>query len=437
MRQNTKERIKTISIVLLSISAVALGLGTGLFDAPIRAGGLYTVIEEMRLAHPLRQEIAVPAAWPTTVMATAEPGLHRGYRLTGQEGNDSGPRLIYDLFSGSFGEALGSSGESVVVGQEAWERALTGPGIFFRYDVEVPGDVLARWFGVEPGGAVGLMELICLSVGPDTVYLYYMGRDGIPHRSPTALRPADIRESLEMLEPNGALYGFTQTEDIDPYTIFLPHYSGIPTLRESNAIGAVHGQRDAFLTSLGMNTALVRSLDEPGIRTIVEENATLRLYEDGLIRYQYLDTRPHIEEEPLDLAQAIEIARQIAGTLRLVSGEADIYLVDWVQDGAEFVLEFHYYIGGLPIWTDRPAATVILNGSQVTEVILLARYYARTEGFSSLIPKRQAAAAGGGSLILAYVPTMDPEGQQTQGIFTELRAAWLLGNRTGEGDGRG
>ena len=433
-QKSPKEWIKTIFIVMLSISAVALGLGTGLFDAPIRAGGLHTAIEEMRPPRPSLQG-AAPAAWPTAAMATAARDVHLGYRMAGQAGEwpHAGPQFIFSTFSGSLGEALGSSGPPVTVSQTAWEEALLGPGVFFRYDLEVPGDILAQWFGVSPGGALGPMQLICLSVGADTVYLYYMGRDGIPHRSTTALRPADLLESLLALEPNGAAFGFPQSigGGMETYTVLLPRYSGIPILWEANAIGAVHGERDAFLTHLGMNPALVRTLDEVGSRTIVEENATLRLYEDGLIRYQYQDIRPYGGEGITTLAQAIETAREIASVLLLVSGEADIYLTDSSQDEAGFVLEFRYYMGGLPVWTDRPAATVIIQGGRVTEVTLLARSYERSGAFSAILPEAQATAAAGGPLFLTYAPAGGRE-PPAQGVI-ELRAMWLLVNPAGEG----
>ncbi|MCL2828829.1 MAG: hypothetical protein FWD99_08865 [Oscillospiraceae bacterium] len=425
-----KERIKTILIVLLSISAVALGIGTGLFDGAIRSVGLYVTIEEMFLPESAPQRAIAPAAWPTAALATLGPDTAYGHRWDRQE-ESVGVRTLYGLFSGILGEAFGSSGPPTAVSRSDWETALSNLGVFFRYDLEIPGDVLARWFGTEPGGVVAPVQMLYLAPGPDRVELYFMGEDNRPYRAATAVRSEDVLEVLHNLTPNGVGFGFQSAADqaLDPDTILLPNYGQIPTILEHSAMGSVYGNLDEILARLHINAALARSMDEGGTRIFVEEGATLRISEDGVIHYQYQGESPRIATGEMvpDLWEAIEAARQITESLTLVSGAADIYLTGFDYSDDLFIIRFGYYIGGLPIWTDSPAAQVTFTGRYVTDVLFLARAYYRTGQFSAVLPELQAtAAAGDAPLRLAFAP-VDAAGGDSERAGTELRVRWILG----------
>jgi len=432
-----KERVKTILIILLSISAVALGLGTGLFDGAIRSADFYTTIEEMFLPEVAPQRTIVSAARPTAALASLGPDAAYGHRWDGP-GTSAGVAHLYSQFFGVLGEAFGSSGPAAAISRSDWEAALSNPGIFFRYDLEIPGSVLARWFGTEPGGAVAPLQMLYLSAHPDRVDLYFMGNDTRPHRSATAVRSADVLELLHALNPNGARFGFQSAtvSTLDPNTILLPHYDQIPTIWEHNAIGGIYGNLDELLLRFHINAALARSMDEGGTHIFVEGGATLRILEDGAIHYQHQGDSPRITtvDPSPDLWGAIEAARQIAEVLTLVSGAADIYLTEFEQQDDQLIIRFGYYIGGLPIWTDSPAAQVTIRGRYVTEVTLLARGYYYTGQFSAVLPELQAtAAAGNVPLRLAYAPAGAAIGDPAQMIGIELRARWILDPAREEG----
>jgi len=432
-----KERIKTLLIVLLSVSAVGLGLGTGLFDGAIRSMGFYATIEEMLLPEATPQHAVVSAARPTAALASLGPDTAYGHRWDGPA--SVGVIDLYGQFFGILGEAFGSSGPPIPVSRADWEATLSNPGVFFRYDLELPGSVLTRWFGTEPGAIAQPLQMLYLSVHSGRVYLYFMGGDNLPHRAATAVRAEDILEILHTLTPNGARFGFQATADpaLDPNTILLPRYDQIPTVLEQSAIGGIYRNLDELLTRLHI-TALARSMDEGGTRIFVEEGATLRISEDGVIHYLYRGDAPRITtgESAPDLWEAIELARQIADILALTSGAADIYLTEFDQQGDTFTIRFGYYIGSLPIWTDVPAAQVTISGRYVTEVTLFARNYYQTDLFSAVLPEIQATAAAGDiPLRLAYAPADTVDGNPVQ-TGTEFRARWTLG-AVGEGGRHG
>jgi len=416
-----KERVKTLLILLLSLSAVFLGLRTGLFDEPLRAGGFGGGTPPLAITGQ-----ASPAAFPTAMMANLDSGSHHGQRMDGQSGShDTGISVLYHIFSGSLGEALGSSSPSEPVSLEEWEAALTGTGVFFQYDVEISGTVLAGWLGTEIGGATDAMQRMVLSLRQGVVHLYYMGRDGVPHRSGTAVDSGALRTILETVEPNGAQFGFQVPSFAgDPFTVMLARYDGIPVITEFSAMGDVFRQLDMVLGHFGMHLAMARYLDEGGVRTMVEGGATLRLWENGRIHYLcQADTSRLVAWEAGEpsLSEAIEAARGIAQVLERFSGEATVQLSNW-YDGSDdideaIILHFSYYLGGIPIWTDYPAATIVIRGRYVREVTLFVRAFARTGQHSGVMPELQAAAAAGDAeLILSYV--------STEGDI--LRARWLL-----------
>ncbi|MCL2569419.1 MAG: hypothetical protein FWE12_08370 [Oscillospiraceae bacterium] len=422
-----KERIKTLFIVLLAASAVILGHATGLFTLPIQTGGTAGGYD-MRPSD--RAGNISSAARPSAVLATRGDGLSRGHLA--DQGEDFGPseglRALYELFTGHLGQALGSSGDAVPVNRADWEAALSGQSVFFRYDVELPGEVLAQWFGTEVGGANRLMQQLALAVGGDTVYLYFKGRDGIAYRSTTAVRPSDIQDALRTLVPNGARFGFLDPvyAGQDPDAVLLGRYGGIPAIRSYNAVGGVYAQhRDAFLDALGFTPALVRYFDEDGARTIVEGGNTLRIHETGLI------TSAHASllvagYGSLELAEAIEAARRIVQVLDLVSGAAEVYLTDWTYADGQFHLTFNYYLSGVPIWTPSPAATVTIIGRHIAEVSLLVRTFERTGAYAPVMPEIQASAAMGGVPIrLTYAVADGDAGSVSHGAV-EMRARWLL-----------
>ena len=424
-----KERIKTLFIALLAVSAVVLGSLTGLFELPIRAGGPEPEGESGVVRPWDRAGQILPAAWPSAAMATIAPETFQGHQMDAQEGSPANEGLgtLYALFSGHLGEALGSSGPSVAVTRAEWEAALLERGVFFQYDVELPAAVFARWFGTEVGGAQGPMSALALSVGQEAVYLYYMGRAGVPYRSATAVRPEGLREVLENLVPNGARFGFflPQTE-MDPDAVLLASHSGIPTVWGMNAVGSVYAHGDAFLEALGLTPALIRYFDEGGTRTIVEGGATLWIHENGLLTYHCQCENPRLSAEAFgegDLTQAIEAARRVVEVLHLVSGEAELWLTDWSYEEGAFLLVFGYYLGGVPVWMSAPAATVQLVEGTVREVTLFARAFYKTGFYGPVMPEVQAMAAAGGAIRLAYTAVdfdVAPEA-------VELRARWLLG----------
>jgi len=405
-----KERVKTLFLVLLSISAVFLGLRTGLFDEPLRAGGfggnppMRTVTDQ-----------AYPAAFPRTIMVSLGAGAYHGQRMDWQGGNEeAGLQILYATFAESLGEALESADSSESVTLEAWERALTDLGVFFQYDVEIPGATLARWFGTESHDTIGGIERIILSASQDAVYLYYMGGDGIPNRSETRADAGILRGWIQTLEPNGAQYGFQLPAftGADPFAVLLAQYDGIPVIRGHNAVSAVFEQLGTVLEQFGMHLSRARYLDVGGVRTMVEDDATLRLTDQGRIYYHCQANAPRLVawEDAPSLTRGIEAGREIAQILEGLSGEATVQLSDWVYAEEQIVLYFSYYLGGIPIWTAYPAARIVIRGSYVREVTLFARTFMRTGQFSAVIPELQASAAAGGEpLTLAYVYAEDED----------------------------
>jgi len=149
--------------------------------------------------------------------------------------------------------------------------------------------------------------------------------------------------------------------------------------------------------------------------------------ENGLITFHCPGENPRLTvrgDGLLDVAEAIETARRITLALGDLAGDADIYLTEWGYEDGYFVLQFGYYLGGIPIWTEYPAATVVIWERYVREVTLFARNFHRSEQVSAVIPELQAAAAvtDGATLVLTYVAVEDAIGGQA----ANMHARWLI-----------
>ena len=410
-----KERIKILFIALLSVSAVLLAFHTGLFGAPIQAGGARS--EQVATRPWDRDGHIQAAARPGAAMASLGDGAFRGHLLE--------PAILYDLLSGHLGEALASVGASAPVTRVEWEHALTNPGVFFRYDVALPAAVLAAWLGAQAEDTDAHIASLFLSAGQDTVYLYYMDQDGTAHRSTTAVRAEALHDVLAVLTPNGAQFGFLDPAytGSNPDTILLADYGGLPTLESHNAVSGVYAQQLAFLDALGLNPALVRQLDEGGTRTIVEGGTTLIIHENGLMNYHCRSEHPRLVVNEAGLGGAIQIAQGIVQVLELTSEAASVQLTDWHYEQGQFVLTFGYYFGGLPIWTERPAATVVISEHAVTEVTLFARAFLETGQTVSVMPEIQAAAAAGNTPLRLSFAAID---ETDDSAAITLHPRWLF-----------
>jgi len=424
-----KERIKTLLIFLLTASAAFLGWHIGLFDAPIQAGGFLPAARPPIVSS---SDHISPAARPTAVMASLGEGNFQGHRMNQAETTMGIGSLfpLYNLFAPHLGDALGSASRSEPISETQWQDALSDLGVFFHYDVAVPGDVLAGWFGQTADGALGLMQRLYLSFRQDVVHLYYMAPGQAPRRSVTDIPTAPLRAVLHTLAPNGAEFGFLQTAwtGTDPYTVLLPAYGGIQTLQDTSAIGTIFGQLDTVLEQFGMSLARARYVERDGVRTMVQDGATLRLSENGRINFHCQDDVPRLTlpgDEPPTLAEAIHAAHHIVQALFAPFSEwADLYLTDWSAQDGRFVLQFGYYFGSVPIWTEYPAAVIVIEGQAVREIDLFARSFRPTGQFTEVIPELQAVAAAGGTpLTLTYVPAEDGAADNETAV---MHARWLL-----------
>ena len=408
-----KEHIKTCMIVLLGISAVFLGLGTGLFDIPLQAGGFGGAGAGVTLRD---SDDVLPAAWPSAALVSLPNGAALGHRLS------PAVREIYDRFASELGAAFASAEASVTVTLPQWRAALAGPGVFFHYDAALPGDVLARWLGAEASAVMGTVQTVYLSVVQGDVYLYYTANDGTRYRSRTAVSAERMYQLMAPLVPNGAVFGFQTTAEygVDPYMVRF-RADSVPAVYGYNAMYRVYAQLDTWLAALGFNQALMRYLDEGDSRTIVEDGASLRLMDSGLITFQ--DRGPSARLFVGD-GCAIEIARRIADLLQPVRLEADVALTRIDEQDGALTIQFDYYIAGLPIRTEYPAVRVVISERYVRAVTFFARAYYVAEGERPVIPEQQAMAAAGGA---ALTLSLEAEAEMPPGRNSvALRPRWLL-----------
>lgn len=404
------ERIKTLLIVLLTISAVAMvwKLFSGA-DVDF-SGGFLAPSENKEDAQ--RSEGYVQCAKPFAVAVTDSSGERRGERYSETSVNE-----LYARFSAALAEALGSTGEPERVDFSEWEDALSSPGVYFDFIYSQPLRAVAAWLGAEMSGeAAGhAAARLCLAQMDDGVYLYYLRtKDANAYRCSTF---ASLPE-LSGTAVNDAMFAFESgLREIDPYTLLIGELPDFPEVSVSNPL-RFSVQAEELMEAFGMNSFVAQPYGEGGGKeAYVDGDSTLRLDPDGRISFRQTGA---VEADTVD--GQIKMEDVIDSAFRLVDrvtsaarGSASIGLssVEYSEAEGSFSIRFEYRLDGLFIEEadGSSAAVVTVVDGQIVQADILLREYSVQSTSQTALPEKQAAALlavrGGGEPMLCFMDSGD------------------------------
>ena len=246
------ERIKSLLILLLTVSAAFLAWRTGLFQRLIPES--------------LSPEAAEPTPGVSSYQAAAEPV---SAAVTGVSGlvcgvcyDDDGIREVMREFRAVFVETLGSASDPVPVEGSVWREALDGPGVFLDYGMPISLNVLACWMGTTAGfaGEQHTDRLLFSLPDQERVDLYYLDEHGNAFFCETLALGSTLYSGINSFLPNGADYAMQidMLEACDPYTLILqdplcrlpPTFSGsssaLRAASRSRRTRSIWARRDGF-----------------------------------------------------------------------------------------------------------------------------------------------------------------------------------------------
>ena len=441
-RHSGLERLKSLLIVLLTLSALALTLRVLLFNELAGQGPRGWLDNLTSL---FRQEQTASTGDPGGSIqssAAAQP-----VRLSVSDGSERFA-VQYDtaqtdqMFS-SLGillsEALSSAAAPSEVTEQAWRDALCAPGVWFDFLGDIPLEALYAWMvegGSNPNLTAAARQVAVARDDGGGVSLYYHNvEDGLYYACRTAVAyEGHMDELVTGYGGNGASFVFELEEGggydgLDPYVLLSASTPSPAVFRASTPLsGTDTNAVSALQESLSFQVSSAAIYAIPGGLRLRLGRETLEIGGDGTVTYhtsEELPIRYPVGEDGYTVTELVETTRRLAAdTVGRTCGAARLYLagVETGEDGAVTV-SFGYSLNGAAVLlpADGCAARFTVQDGQITDYTLRFREYEETAEHSLLLPERQAAAA---------LDALSPEGRELLLCYTDnggdtVQAGWV------------
>lgn len=440
----THERIKTVLLVVLIVGAVFMAYSTWFYDNPMGDNAFSALISGN--VSNMSGDYAMHASG--AVHAQINPmriSVKNEYGRFGAEYSDTAVEAMYDLTRGLMAEALSvQSGTWRGVDEDYWREALGSKSVLYDYQGLVRADTVTQWLWGgqnETGDIKG--RYVLLTVNPKSEKTYIIIKNpytGEIYASETQVDKATALSVIDSISGDSHYLAY-ELADTD-YARLVPE-SFVKDGHKPSVIGGFNAaayfsdeQRENFLKSFGFAPYSVSEhVESDGTRVYIEENATVRVENDGFTVYTYTgsDEQTGIfvqsaQQHP-SAAEIFETARILVSRLAAsADGEGKIYPQDfrYFPEYSCWVADFGWSVNGIPV--DRQdtgyAARVVISDRRVSEVHFYMRSYQSTDRPAKAISKKLAAAA-----VDAQELNCELELRYTDGGQSELEPAWYRKNR--------
>ncbi len=309
---------------------------------------------------------------------------------------------LYESAGTLLSEAVGSAGACARVSVPAFERALSGSGIYFDFVCALPSELLFdRVLVGESGSLSAVRRVLLASNGAEEDASLYVEdeKQGLCVFS-TAVSEATLADCLASVEEDNVSFAFEMdgAQRLAPYTILPAQPPKLFVLAASNPI-AVQSRIDAILDTLDFNPhTQSRYTETSGASVILGEDRSLRIHPDGTVRFEGTadDSCALLR---VDTAAAVPTLPEAAGACRTLleamlaaaGTQTQLYLSAAAQEGGTSRLSFDYMIDGTPVhFSDGShAAELTVEGSCVTRFSLRIRSYTPQTETVQLLPAAQ------------------------------------------------
>ena len=436
-RNRGLERLKTLLIVLLSLSALYL---TGLVLVQNRAAsGSQGVLSG--LLSLFRPQSTVETSDPGSsgqLTAAARPvriAVCDGVNRYAVQYNTAQTDKLYDSVGILLGEALSSAYSPTAITESVWQAALSSPGVWFDFLGKIPLETLSAWTG--EGGVntalTGSARRIAVALADDGVRLYYHNEsDGLYYTCKTAVTyQGHMDELVAGYGGNGVPFAFELGTDsgydgLDPYVLISASTPTPGVYRASNPLASLD---EALIGSLQQALSFQTSYYAipNGIR-IREGQETLEISSTGTVSYTTAEGTssryPVGSEYGYDITEVVETTRRMAAdTVGRYCGAARIYLMEVEETEAGLSVRYGYSLNGAEVslsGSDSAALFTIQDG-QITSFTLRFRRYEDTGQTSLVLGERMAAAA---------LEALDPEERELVLCYSDsggdtVQAGWV------------
>ncbi len=403
--KNLKEHIKTLLIVLLTLSALFLLKESSYYDSIFsRIGGSGSQQSTLAPGTSSGIESKSGAILPFSIVVSSAEGGRYSTAYNSEE-----TQTVFESFSAALGEALGSAGAPEQTDEKQWQAALSGSCVSFDFYYAQSLSVLASRLGTGVGGGDGYsarhIALDCS--GTELQLLFKDSESGGYFRCTTAVTAQNTAAKLESYKQNNAIFAFENEKyaGIEPNTV-IP--DSMPVFYTAASVSAFDSGFDSELLFelLGMNSYVARAYTESdGTQVYVEDGSTIRISPAGKISYRLgSGSRSSFGTDMPSAANAADSL--IHQLLDSSCGDAQVCFSGIEGSNGSYVAEFQYKLSSLPVEASSPAAKVTISGGRIVRMELSPKNYELSQESSVLLPILQTSAIiasqGGGEPVLLY-----------------------------------
>lgn len=417
-----RDFLQNITIVLLTLSAVALFAQTQLYNLQDGSRGYLTGL--LGTSSAISSGTASPTElWdfsaPVRVAITGSYGRYGNVSLTTTDEAFSPLRTL-------LGQALGSARSFSPCSAATFRESLSASSVYYDFLEPLPLSILAGLAGEDTSSTGLSARYLVVSSSGESVFLCLWDGQKTYMMADTAVIPADLAEAVGSYELTGAAFAFDNANlspayaAVAPYSLFPAELPDLPVLTASNPLS----DTAALLTALGINPHTTSRYMESNGTEVIER--VLRIRPDGTVLYESdeestLKIEAEEENTPTVREAAWGVASLMQNLLGNAAGDAALYLQSIQQNNGVTTLQFGYHLDGVPIrFSDGTcAAEAVLSGASIISLQVHFRQYARSGETSLTLPLRQAlaivAAHSGAELSMGYA----------DGGGETVSAAWL------------
>ena len=336
------------------------------------------------------------AALPIRFAARSGDGLY------GIQYNADGLADAYESTADIWAQAWSHAGELTPATAAQYRSALRQTMLLMEYDGTIPVHILTGWLGLTPpdGTAQRAAGAVALCRDADGAYTLYLrdSRTGGIFCAPTAADDSLFGAAVGQFEPNDCtLAADTDDRSVSPDLLYFPGGETFDVL----SFDAYRGGDgwDDVLTAFGMDAdaAETTAYTADGVRVYVSGSSTVRLAEDGSMRYDGTSLRLPASRGNDRLMQCIQMGYDLSrAALDAVGIGASAALTDaYTDENGRYIAVFGLQIGGVPADNKVTGyfARYEFEGGAMVHANLALRTCQTTGETVAIMPEKQAAAS--------------------------------------------
>lgn len=347
-------------------------------------------------AHSGRDTDNSACALPVRFAARGTDGLY------GIQYNTEGLKTAYEQTADVWAQAYEHAGEPVIAASAQYRAALHGQLLMMEYNGSIPLHIAAGWLGSEVNGALADSTLgtAALCLGEDGYTLWLRDSEsGTLLCAQTTVDDSLFAAALGRFESNDCALAADQEDSVvSPDLLYFPGGETFDVMSFQPYSGG--DGMEELLTAFGLDAqvALEHAYGTDGVMVYVSGGSTVRMAEDGSMRYDGTGVRLPVTRGHDRLMQCIQTGYELTGAaLEAIDCGASPALIKAYTDpdSGRYIVVYGMQIGGVPVDNAITGyfARYEFEGDAMVHANLALRTCQSTGETVAVMPERQAAAS--------------------------------------------